>query len=37
MILSLQLADAGNAVKNLIITAIFGTPPTSVVERNYYF
>jgi len=35
--INLQLADAGNAVKNLIITAIFGTPPTSVVERNYIF
>ena len=35
--INLQLADAGNAVKNLIIKAIFGTPPTSVVERNYIF
>jgi hypothetical protein len=35
--INLQLADAGNSVKNLIITAIFGTPPTSVVERNYIF
>ena len=33
----MQISDAGNDVRNLIITAIFGTPPTSVVERNYFF
>jgi len=35
--INLQISDAGNDVRNLIITAIFGTPPTSVVERNYFF
>jgi hypothetical protein len=35
--INLQLSDAGNDVRNLIITAIFGTPPTSVLERDYFF
>ena len=35
--ISLQISDAGNTIRTLIITAIFGTPPTSVFERNYFF
>ena len=35
--INLKLTDAGNDFRNLIIKAVFGTPPTSVFERDYNF
>ena len=35
--INLQLSDAGQSIKTLILTATYGTPASAVYERNYTF